>query len=115
MSTTEMAERLGVAQQRITVLERAEVNETIGLATLRQAADALDCDLAYALVPRTTLDDAVHRQARRRAEAHLVPLRHHSRLEQQSTDAASTDALVNDLAESLIDRRGLWTSSTTSR
>ncbi len=114
MSTTELATRLGVAEQRITVLERAEVDETIGLGTLRQAADALDCDLVYALVPRTSLDDAVHRQARRQAEMHLAPLRHHSRLEDQSTDAVSTDALIDEVAESLIDRRGLWSPAAAS-
>lgn len=115
MSTTELAARMGVAQQRITVLERAEVNESIGLATLRKAADALDCDLVYALVPRSSLDDAAHRQAHWLAQAHLAPLRHHSRLEDQSTDDASTEALLDDLAESLIDRRGLWRTPATSR
>ena len=41
---------------------------TIKLDTLRRAAAALDCDLVYYLVPRTTLEDTAQRQARQQGE-----------------------------------------------
>lgn len=53
-----MAKRLGIAQQGVADLERIEQAETIKLATLRRATDALNCDLIYGLVQRTTLHDA---------------------------------------------------------
>ena len=111
MSGRELADRLGVRQQSIPDLERSEQRETIKLETLRRAADALDCDLAYFLIPRRGLDSAVRDQARRKAAAHLAPIAHHSRLEDQSVSDADTEARLDRLATRLVDRRGLWTES----
>jgi predicted DNA-binding mobile mystery protein A len=78
------------------------------LDTLRRAAAALDCELVYALVPRTSLDEAVKSQARKKARALLGPVAHHSRLEDQSLGVDDTEAQLDDLAARLIDKRGLW-------
>lgn len=109
MSSTELAARLGVSQQAVVGVEQSESRDSIRLETLRRAAHALDCDLVYALVPRTSLDDAVSQQARRRAARHLGPVAHHSRLEDQSIDGVATAAQLDELAKRFIDRRGLWT------
>jgi len=111
MSSTELATRLKVTQQAVIDLEQSEQNDTIGLDTLRRAADALDCDLFYTLVPRQGLDAAVRAQALRKATRHLSGVAHHSRLEDQSLDEASTRAELEDLAASLVDRRGLWSDA----
>lgn len=92
MSSTELATRLGVSQQTVPDLERSELHDTIELETLRRAADALDCDLAYFLLPRKSLDEAVKAQARRKAARYLGRVAHHSRLEDQTVsddDAAA--------------------------
>src|ERR1700722_17273494 len=67
MSSTELASRMTVGQSTISGLERSEVRGTIKLETLRRAAGALDCDVLYYLVPRTTLEDTVQRRARSKA------------------------------------------------
>jgi predicted DNA-binding mobile mystery protein A len=108
MSGGELATRLGVIQQSVPDLEHSEFYDSIKLDTLRRAADALDCDLVYALVPRTSLEDAVAAQARRKARAHLSGIAHHSRLEDQVISDADTDAQLDQLARSFVDRRGLW-------
>lgn len=108
MSAAEMASRLRVSQQAITELEQNEQHDAIKLATLRRAADALDCDLVYALVPRAPLDDIVLAQARHQARQRLAQIGHHSRLEDQVVSAADEAAQVDDLADDLVDRRGLW-------
>jgi predicted DNA-binding mobile mystery protein A len=108
MSSTELATRLGVTQQAVIDMEQSEQNNTVRLDTLQRAADALDCDLFYALVPRHGLDVAVQEQALRKAARHLSRVAHHSRLEDQSLDEASTRAELEELAASLVDRRGLW-------
>ncbi len=110
MSTTELARRLGISQQRITALEQGELRLSIQLNTLKRVADALDCELIYALVPRTSLTEAVKEQARRKAEQHLEWVAHHSRLENQETDDI-LNARTEDLAEELTNRRGLWSHS----
>lgn len=108
MSTREFATRLGLSQQTISDLERSEEQETVKLETLRRAGDALDCDLVYFLVPRTSLEEAVSRQARRKAALHLGLVSHHSRLEDQAVGDEDLAIEVDDLARQLIDRRGLW-------
>ena len=110
MSTTELARRLGVSHQRVTALEHAELRFSVQLNTLKRVADAVDCELVYVLVPRTSLTETVKRQARRKAEQHLGWVAHHSRLENQETDD-SLDARIEELAEELTNRRGLWSAS----
>src|SRR5262249_29054001 len=53
-STTQLARRLAVKQSGISMLERSERQETIKLKTLRKAAEAMECNLIYALVPKAS-------------------------------------------------------------
>jgi predicted DNA-binding mobile mystery protein A len=115
MSGRELADRLGVSQQTIPDIERSEQAQTIKLETLRRAANALDCDLVYVLVPRRSLNETVWEQARRRATEHLQPLAHHGRLEDQSVTADDAAAQVDELAAQLVDRRGLWSETAVPR
>ncbi len=108
MSGTELAARMGVSQQVVSEIERNERQATARLETLARAADAMDCELVYALVPRTTLEEIVRAQARRRAVGHLAPVIHHGRLESQEVSDGEIDALVEELASWFADRRGLW-------
>ena len=115
MSSTELAARLGVTQQSVPGLERSELHDTVKLETLRRAAEVLDCDLVYFLLPRTSLQRSVTRQARVKAARHLDPVAHHSRLEDQAvTDEDAIDQL-DELAARFIDRRGLWSEPVPSR
>lgn len=107
MSGAELGHRMGVSQQRVAALEQAERQFSIQLDTLQRVAHALDCHLVYALVPRTSLTEAVETQARRKATRILRRAAHHSRLENQASND-SIDARIEDLADELVDRRGLW-------
>jgi predicted DNA-binding mobile mystery protein A len=109
MSSTELAARLGVSQQTVPDLERSEMHDTIKLETLRRAADALNCDLVYVLLPRRPLSDIVRDQARRKAARHLDRIAQHSRLEDQTVNEPDTAVQLDELANRYIDRRGLWT------
>jgi predicted DNA-binding mobile mystery protein A len=115
MSANEMAQRMGVIQQNVFQFEKSEINDRIQLRTLRQAADALNCDLVYVLLPRTSLEDAVKTQARRKAEGILAPVAHHSRLEDQSLSPDEMQAQLDELADKFVDRRGLWLDPRQSR
>jgi len=115
MSTTELAARMGTSQSRISALEHGEVQGTVKLETLRRAAEALDCDLVYALVPRTSLAEAVRTQARRKAAAHLQQVQHHMRLEDQAVSDGDDADELDDFASRIIDRRGLWTEQSYRR
>ncbi|UZN02524.1 mobile mystery protein A [Cellulomonas sp. S1-8] len=108
MSGRDLATRLGVSPTAVTKLEASERAGTIGLDTLARAADALGCDLVYALVPRVPLDDQVRRQAEKVARAELGPVATTMALEAQSLDAGQARQLLDDRAAELVDTRGLW-------
>ena len=102
---------MGVRQQTIADLERSEQRGTIKVATLDRAAEALDCDLVYFLLPRHSLEASVAAQARKKATEHLQSVAHHSRLEDQELEMNASSRLVDDLAALIADRRGLWSES----
>jgi predicted DNA-binding mobile mystery protein A len=108
MSGRELAGRMGIAQATEAELEASEAQGTIGLGSLRRAAEALDCELVYFLVPRRSLQGAVEHQARRVAADHLARIGHHSRLEDQALSDADATEELDAMAADLVDRRGLW-------
>jgi predicted DNA-binding mobile mystery protein A len=110
MSTTQFAQRLGVKQPRIIALEKAEVTGAASLQTLREAAEALDCTLVYAIVPTQSLEAIMRARATEKADAELAHLHHTMALENQAmtkTDLADERARLIDglLAGSM---RRLW-------
>jgi len=81
----------------------------VSLNTLRRAADALECDLVYVLVPRRPLDETVKRRARALAEAGVARTSHSMRLEGQGVSARKCAAEVQRLAAILEDQGSrLW-------
>ena len=114
MSSNELASRMGVRQQTISDIERSELHDTIQLNTLERAAQAMNCHLIYALVPDSTLEEAVNIQARRKASQHLESVAHHSRLENQAVDNEELATQIDELAAQLASRRGLWAEPTAS-
>lgn len=55
MSTSELAQRLGVSQSSVVRLEQSEASGGISLSSLQRAAQALGCDLEYTLRPTSKL------------------------------------------------------------
>lgn len=65
MSARALGQRLGVTGQAISAMESSEVDGRIQLETLQRAAEAMGCELVYAIVPKTSLEEFVLKQARR--------------------------------------------------
>jgi predicted DNA-binding mobile mystery protein A len=78
--------------------------------TLRGLADALDCDLVYALIPRTSLAQTLEAQARRKAAALVGRVADSMKLEAQGVAHEATERQVSELAATILrDRgRGFW-------
>jgi predicted DNA-binding mobile mystery protein A len=106
MSSTELATRMGVGQSTISGLENSEIRGTIKLDTLRRAAAALDCDVIYYLAPRTSLEDVVRLQARRKAHEQLA--REAQPVSSEEEGAADSSDRLDELAVGYMDRKGLW-------
>lgn len=108
MSSRDLAARMDVSESTVVRLEMSERAQTAQLDSLRRAADALGCDLVYALVPRHPLEHTVREQARKRAREDLARVRHTMLLEEQTPGRADLDDLVSDTASEWVDRPGLW-------
>jgi predicted DNA-binding mobile mystery protein A len=110
MTTAQYAARLGVSQPRIIALEKGEAQETVTLATLRRAAEALDCKLVYAIVPNQPMEKMLRERARPIAEKQLARTSHTMRLENQGLSnhelALEKDRLIEELL--LGNPRRLW-------
>jgi predicted DNA-binding mobile mystery protein A len=110
MTGRDLAHRLSVSGAAVSQMERSEVDGGIRLDSLRRVADALDCDLVYGLLPRTTLDDTVRRQATARAARDVAMVDQMMRLEAQDLDPAELEHQVRDYADTLIREGRLWSS-----
>ena len=97
MTAQQLGKRLGVTQPTIVALEQSEVKGTIELATLRRVAEALDCTLVYALVPRRPLEDTVRERARAFLRNRHASVEHSMLLEDQGVKGRDTDARLDDL------------------
>jgi len=109
LTAAAFARRLKVAQQSVVDLENSERAGTITLASLRRAADALDADFVYALVPRknlrTTISERAHELARRR----VTLVAHSMDLEAQGLTEKQLAEQIEELAHELERRpRELW-------
>jgi len=102
MTAKQLGRRIGVSQNSVSEAEAAEIEGRITLKTLRKMADGLNCDVAYKLVPRSSLDNMVHNQANLAARQIVGEVAHAMDLEAQSTDQASREAEVAAVRERLI-------------
>jgi predicted DNA-binding mobile mystery protein A len=93
-------------------LEQAEAADAITLGTLRRVAEALDCDLQYALVPRRPLGEMRWQQALHLAHQWQQRAGRTMALEAQSvaSPSATADERLEDMAEEILRTSGtrLW-------
>lgn len=72
LSQSQLAARAGVSRATVQQMEKAEGRRRITLASLDRLADAMGCQVAFAIMPKGgTLDDLRRRQANARAEVLL--------------------------------------------
>ena len=77
VTVRELANRLGKVPSNVIALEKSEAEYRIGLATLRDAADALGCRLLYALVPKNgSIQDLSEQRARAKASENVRAVEH---------------------------------------
>jgi predicted DNA-binding mobile mystery protein A len=117
MAAAHLAARLGVTTSTVTRLETSEADDTISLGTLRRAAEALGCELRYALVPTQSLADTLESRAMSLARQQMAAVSHTMALEAQSTSREAVEVQTRALAEELLkgSRRALWRTASETR
>lgn len=104
VSSGELARRLGTSRQLPLQLEKGEAEDRITLKSLRAVANALDCDLVYALVPRAgSMQDLIESRARAEAKDRVLGVEHSMALENQAV--GKTDEAVEAETRRLVRKR----------
>lgn len=106
MPAAALARRLGMTTAGVRKLETAEANQVISLSSLRKLAEALDCELQYALVPRKSLGLILKDRAMQVASDRLKPVSHSMSLEDQAVKGSAGNVQRELLAKELLD--GSW-------
>jgi predicted DNA-binding mobile mystery protein A len=101
ISERSFAKRLGVVSGSLQNLERNERSGSVTLESLRRAAEALDADLVYAIVPRKALRAVISERARGLALERLKPIAQSMTLEDQSLSKKQFERQVDELARDL--------------
>lgn len=110
MTTGQLGKRLGISQSAVVQMEKAEEEGTISLNALRRAAAALECSVAYALLPQQSLEATVRARAQALATQMVRRVDDSMALEAQGVGKEFVTQRAGELTEELIRRldRGLW-------
>ena len=110
MTTTQLSSRLGVSQSRVVASEAAEKTGSLTVKNLARAANALDCELVYALVPRHPLQEMVERRVKQKASSSIAAISHSMMLEYQAVADATTAVQLEQLIQKmkLSARSDIW-------
>ena len=102
MSSEALGKRIGITQSAVFQLEASEKADTISLSSLRKLARGLECDLAYALVPRTSLNDIMKQQALHKARTIVHSVASSMELEEQGVSDQEQDRQIKAVAKNLL-------------
>ena len=110
MTARQLAARTGKSKTTVLSTERNEARGTVQLDSLQTLADALDCDVAYAIVPRTSLRERLDRQARTIASQTVGRVSASMELEAQGVPEAERARQIDELAEEILRarKRDFW-------
>ena len=110
MNGRQLAKRIGVTRQRISLLEKQELDGTVTLNTMKKSAEALDCVFVYCLVPRISLEETVRDQARKIAISRLNRASHTMGLENQALGKKENKDILNHMIEEIMNEQpsNLW-------
>lgn len=111
MSAADLADRMGVTETSALRLEISERQGRIRMDSLRRAAEALDCDVVYAIVPRKPLEQMVQEQAQTKAAQEFGRVAHTMLLEDQQVSDDVASEQLREFTSQLLDSPDLWHSS----
>ncbi len=104
-----VANKLNISEQSVNQLENNEAFETISLKSLRRLAEAIDCELHYAIIPRErSLQKIIKKRAEFKARLIIKEVNKTMELEDQKIENPenSVKLLTKDFTENL--NKNLW-------
>lgn len=116
MSATQMARLLKITPPTLKKLEASEAKQTIELQTLQRIAAVMNCQLVYAIVPKShfgSLEKVLKKRAQEVATKIVAQVSHTMALEEQAVTSEERRLHIEETANELIrtlDKR-LWEST----
>lgn len=102
MSMQQLGNKLSMTKQSVRDIERREQEGSITLKSLREAANAMDMNLVYGLVPKDgSLDQLIDRKARELATKIVMRTSNTMKLEDQENSKARLEKAVEERALSI--------------
>lgn len=110
MTATQLGKRLGLTRMRIVQLERGEINDAISLRTLKAVAEAMECELIYAIIPKISLTNIIEVRAQQVANNIMKSVSHSMFLEDQGISKEEQKEQLQELIKTLIEKspQKLW-------
>ena len=111
MSLRQLAERIGVSVSALTNFEKREQADSVSLATLKKAANAMDMELVYYFKPKDgSIKNVVEKQARKKAQEILDQSNQTMKLEDQETNSSSQKRELERLTKDIMSKmpQKLW-------
>jgi predicted DNA-binding mobile mystery protein A len=103
MTLGQIGKQVGSTRQAVQQLEKAEATDRITMGALRRAAEAMGCELVYALVPKSgTFAELAERPVRDSAARDVKSVMHTMMLEDQKPENAGQ--LIEDEAQRRLNR-----------
>jgi predicted DNA-binding mobile mystery protein A len=93
MKSAQLANKLEINQSAVSQLERSEIEKNITLKSLEKVADALNCDLYYALIPRQPIQPLLLEKATQLITSKFERAATTMNLEDQSVEPPSQDRI----------------------
>ncbi|MGK5081952.1 helix-turn-helix domain-containing protein [Bdellovibrionota bacterium FG-1] len=107
MTLKQLATRTGLSIPTVAQAERGEAVGKVTINTLKTMAQAMDCELIYAFVPKTDLDQLMKKAALKKAAILLSTADVHMTLEDQRVNE-SVEKRIERLAEKLLKKGDVW-------
>ncbi len=110
MSAAQVAKKLGVTRAAVYQLENREVSRSVSIRQLDRVAEALNCDVVYAIIPRESLEQSIRGRARDKAKERLRKANLSMGLEAEGVADEEFAAAVNahsSYSDALTNRK-LW-------
>lgn len=102
MTARQLGNRLGIAQQGVSRIEKQELSGRVTIKTMHRMAKALDCTFVYGFVPNTSLKETVLAQAKKVAAQRLDQAAQNASPGKQTLTDEEKERVIENLADALI-------------
>jgi predicted DNA-binding mobile mystery protein A len=107
LTLSELGKLTHLSTATVAQAERREMEGQVSLSTLKKMAEAMDCELVYAFIPKKELKTMIYDKALEKARKALSIADLHMKLEDQKVSGDEIER-VKRLAKRFIDKGDIW-------